>query len=511
MIFLLLVALALATKPSHLSLVCNKNETATKWINGALDSLTVLYQTLFGGWNCNGQLIDACYEEAEKLDASTCINPTDPTCTEGCNLGDQITVDDECCKDEFAAPTMDGESICRTNRKWVSIAVDKLYTAFDEFDKQTTEGYDTAISLACAAETILAAVLESLGSAFLVDGVTYRHIVSPQYQSAFAGSELSSFTTRARTVQSFRDCPHSGDCRDHALVATYTLFRSSVDTLPTGINQLLWPISGTLSNFDKTQLPSDSHCAQIQAFPSISPATNLDWRLPTLGHLDYARVVQSFSRCSGFPVSGCVQGYHDLSINRCCNTLTLIKDIAKTASLLPPGDDAIVYSFVYVAHYQSKFTYEANPTRDNHVEVDILVRTAAADQCVESQVTGTTVLSFEPTYDILSLTPSTSRCVGGPDTGKACSRQNKCGAGLTCTARPGTHKSFCFDGTWWNDALPCDGVVECGYGECYTSDARGNIPYQRVWNENSCDDSSRANNVCNDAKLRAWSYKNIEI
>lgn len=494
-----------ATQPSFLSLACNEADAAQQWINGALDSTLLVLETLFGGWNCDGQLVDACFEETDKIDAITCIEPTNPECFDGCHLENQIVVDDACCKDEFDAPTMDGDAVCRTNRKWLSIAFDKLYAAFEAYDQ---EAYALATELACAAEKIFSAVLQSLGSSFLLDNATYRHIVSPQTSNKYFGTEVTALTTLVRTVQSFRDCTTVG-CHDHVLIATYTLFRTDVDgPVPVGVNQLLWPIGGTMSAFDKTGLPADSHCAITQALPSVTPATNVAYRLPTLGHLDYARVVQSFSRCSGFPVSGCVQGYHDLSINRCCNTLTLVKDIGKTAALLPTDEESPtprVYAFAYVAHFKSKITYESNPARNNEVELDLFVRTAAADACVDSEVVSSVPAASQASSraTTLAMAVGESRCFGGTDSGKQCSARNSCGSGLACVTRPGTKKAYCFDGDWWNEAMPCTPTgSQCPYGDCYGA-VSGTASIEDVWKENSCDDPRRASTICADATLRS--------
>lgn len=501
-----IVACVDASQPNVLSLACSEADAAQQWINGALDATLLVLETLYGGWNCAGQLVDACYEEAAKIDAITCIEPTNPECFDGCHLENQIVVDDECCKNEFDAPTMDGDAVCRTNRKWLSIAFDKLYMALDAYD---AESYALATELACAAEKIFSAVLQSLGSSFLLDVATYRHIVSPQSTNKYDDIEVAALTTLARTVQSFRDCTTVG-CHDHVLIATYTLFRTDVDgSLPVGVNQLLWPIGGTMSAFDKTGLPADSRCAVTQALSSVTPTTNVNYRLPTLGHIDYARVVQSFSRCSGFPVSGCVQGYHDLSINRCCNTLTLVKDIGKTAALLPTNEESPtprVYAFAYVAHYKSKITYESDPTRNNEVELDLFVRTAAADACVDRAVGSSTLASADalaPQVTTLAFASGESRCFGGSDSGKPCTARNSCGSGLACVTRPGTKTAYCFDGDWWNEAMPCTPAgSQCPYGDCYGA-VSGTASIDAVWQENSCDDPRRASFICKDSTLRA--------
>lgn len=516
MFLLVLFVLVSARQPSYLSLSCNSQDRAQQWLDAAQDSVLLTLQTLFGALDCNGQLVDACYEQSEKLDAITCIKPVEPTCFEGCNLDEQIVVDDVCCKNEFDSAYEDEDgAVCRTNRKWISIAFDKIYTAYEEFEKQTEDGYANAISLACAVETILTAVLNSLGSAFLAVDATYRHIVSPQIRVTFSGVQFATVATLVRTVQSFRYCNVPGQCGNHTLIATYTLFRVDVDgSLPPGIGQLLWPIGGTVSAFDKTFLPSDANCARLHAPTTHSPATDPALRLSTLGTMDYARVVQAFSKCSGFPLLGCVQGYHDLAIGRCCNTLALIKDIRALVNQLPQGESdptPRLYSFVYVAHLYSKITYESDPTRNVHVENDIIGRFAAADSCADFEAAvftpASVTLSVEPNA-IMTMAPGESRCVGGSDAGKVCTRTNPCGSGLACTSRPGTKQAFCFDGTWWNQKMPCTlETAQCPYGECYgavSGDSGGQFPFLHISQQNHCDDPERATPVCMDQRVQKW-------
>lgn len=511
-LLLLSFACTRATKPSFLALSCNKADAALMWLNGAQDAALVIVQALFGGVTCDGGLAEACYENAELLDEISCLIARETSCPDGCHLDRHIVLDDECCKyDDEQAFEGGAGSVCRSNRKWISIMFDKLYTAYDEYDKATDDSYALAIELACAAEEIGSSIIPVLNTVFATyPQFIYRHIVSGQKRVSYYDWS-STVSTLVRTVQSFRRDCNADVCTNHTLIATYSLFRTDVDvaTMKVGTHQLLWPIGGTISAFDKTGLPANARCSLIGAPPSRDPPTTESSRMPTLGRLDYARVVQSFSRCSGFPVSGCVQGYHDLAIERCCNTLTLIKDITKAAHLIGKPVSR-VYSFVYVAHINSAITYESDPARDLRVDNDLMVRTATVDQCADAEVTLTVpagvVVSASP-YTVLTLAPGESRCVGGSDSGKICTARNQCGAGLACKARPGAKKSFCFDGTWWNEAMPCTLNSQCPYGECYgavSGDAGGEYPFLHIAKENSCDDPERATAICNDPKVKNW-------
>ena len=500
MLILLLVTLASAARPSQLQIYCNDADRTAAWLQGAFTSMTLIVETLFGGFGCDGHLKSGCYENTAQIDATTCISTESPACDD-CNLEDELAIEDVCCEDTpycGEEPHMDGDSVCRTNRMWLALAFGKLYNATDEYDAQN---YDRAHNLACAAERVLTQVLTSLGSPFVDDAATYKHIISAKETITFEGVS-GDLIVETRTVQAFRQCGET--CGDHRLIATYSLFDlPTVGGLPVGINQLLWPISGTISAFHKTGLPTNSFCALSQAYTTI---TNETHRLSTLGHLDFARVVAGFSRCDGFPVSCCVQGFHDLSEYHCCNTLPLIKDIG---ALLSKAQHPPLYAFAYVAHFKSHYTYEEDPSRSLHIGSDLLLRTAAADQCTDAagNTYAPTSVAFKANRLPQPLAPGESRCVGGSDSGKRCTARNPCGADMACTQKPGSQGAFCFDGTWWNQKMPCSLDAQCAYGDCWGA-ASGHsgtaLPFATIWTENNCDDAETATRVCNDQQVRAW-------
>lgn len=512
LLLLLYVCAASAARPSQLHIFCNATDKAEAWIQGAQTSATLVVQTLLGGFLCNGNVASGCFENAAQIDATLCLSTDGPTCDD-CHLDVHFNITENCCDDEPPAPGEpphnDGDLVCRTVRQWIALSFSKLYEAHTAF---AAGDYALAHDLACAAESALSQVLTALGSPFVADGATYKHIITPAKRATFTDIDQQAVAVVVRTVQAFRQC---GDtCGDHRLIATYTLFQldNGDSPLPVGITQLLWPISGTLSAFHKTGLPHNAFCSLSQE-PAGIVDTVADYRMPTLGHLDFARIVSGYTRCDGFPVSGCVQGFHDLAAERCCNTLPLIKDVGDLVARAPRTDDtpASVFAFAYVAHFRSAISYESLPTRDIDVGSDLVLRIAASDQCTDKAVNSVVpaavqvVLSTRST--IMTLGPGESRCVGGSDAGKPCTARNECGAPLACTAKPGTKTLYCFDGVGWNQKMPCSPASQCPYGECYgavSGDAGGAFPFRHVWDENNCDDPASATQLCFDPRVREW-------
>lgn len=504
MLLLFLVGALAAPLPALLA--CTPADRADAWVTGAQDNVLLTLQTLFGGFNCTGHLVDACFEKAELMDAVTCVS-TVADCDD-CDLEAQLAITDECC--EETEPTVDGDSICRTNRQWIAIAFDKMGVArrtldtcinnLECVDECHAAACENATQFACAASAILEAVLVSLDSEFLAVAATYRHILSPRRTVVFDGTDV---VVSTQTIQSFRDCT-TPVCRNHALVATYTVYSAHTAGLPPGTHQLLWPIGGRVGNFDRTGLPV-GHCSLAEAETTHVPADDPALRLSTLGHLDFARVIPSFQLCGGFPCAGCVRTFNDLSPARCCNTLPIMPNIGAAAQ--PVDDGFVATSTSYVAHYRSAVTYESQPTRDVRVDLKLLVRVAAADMCVDYDVLATTPASalFNTTNRIATLAPGESKCIGGSASGQLCTERNACGTGMACTARPGGG-TYCFDGSWWNAAMPCSGA-QCPFGECYgavSGDEGGAYPYLHVWNENHCDNPLLATSICQDERVREW-------
>lgn len=520
MLSLLLAAgCALARVPTEAQLACDACDRAQMWVHGAQDAALLALQTLFGGHTCAGQTIDACFEHAPQLSTRTCIaKEPGPADCRGCNLLNQIALDACCDVPALEAgdpPFENATTVCRTNRQWLAVGFAKLEGALELHDRCPADasGADAATNLACAAEHIISTVLSSLGTEFTSIDATYRHITSKKRRVSFACGESETLQVLVRTTQSFRACACRDRCPEHALVATYTQFQLAPGyALGVGTHQLLWPIGGTVSAFDKTGLPRDAHCSLRAEPPTRDPAYVPEFRLPTLGRLDFARVVEGFTRCDGMPRNGHVKSFFDLSAERCCNTLPLVADVTAAARLRRNDVDPTVFALVYVAHHQSSITYESDPTRDVAVHASLLLRRAAADLCADCEIASVeplvATLGAAPAVAVERLGAGESRCVGGSASGRPCTAVNECGAGLACTVQPGG-AALCFDGSWWNSAMPCSVAdAQCPYGECYGA-VRGGIvdgalPYAYVWRDNACDEPDRATPICNDALLRAW-------
>ena len=378
-----LFALTLARVPNALFLSCDEQERAYRWLQGAHDSGLLVDQTLFGGFDCHGNQVNGCYEAGPLMDATTCITPhSDDQCPNGCDLVGQIVLDDPCCDVEAIetgeeSHLQDG-AVCRTNRRWIAIGMNKLYAADDAFD---AANYTEAIKLACAAETILSTVLAQLGGWFSDDGITgatYKHQISPKQRVVFPPTENANhLEVVVRTIQSFRDCTTSV-CKNHTLIATYSYFALELDgPLGSGTFQLLWPISGSISAFHRTGLPYNAPCVLAQTPTNHVPQTDPSLRLPTLGHLDFARVVSGFTRCDGFPRNGCIKDFSDLSADRCCNTLPLVKDIDAAHNLLAHDIDPHVFAFVFIGHFMSTVEFDSAITHTVRPDEDLLIRYAA--------------------------------------------------------------------------------------------------------------------------------------
>jgi hypothetical protein len=520
LLILLLAVGALARVPTtELLFACNDSSRSLAWIDGAQDEAIILTMTLFGGFTCAGKLKDGCYEAAgSNLDLNLCISTGDrDSCPYGgCNLtsiGVLVNATTTCC-DDAPQPTDDGPPptlvngcVYRSLREWAAVGYELLERAELAYSAGNTSN---ATSWACGAELILHSVNVALGSPFFGDGADYLHEIEPQRETTFAAY---SFVSRGR--RSYRRCP--GTCGNHTLIATVVTVDVATSTHPTdGTYQLLWPIAGTLPPFDKSHLPPFSQCALITAQTNL-PSPTSAWRLNQLGADDYARVAQGFVRCDGLPRNGHVRGTYNLRPNQCCNALTLIDDLEASARLSPSNNDSTPFSFAYVVHVNSPYTYEAGPAPIN-AQAAFVVRRATNDrQCVDATgtVTAVAALAHADRAKPLTLAPGESRCVGGDDAGKPCDAPNACGAGLACRVRPGANGAFCFDGVGWNSAMPCQvRGAQCAYGECYgavSGDAGGQFPYLHVWQSNSCDDPVAATQLCADPRVREWHLQTNEF
>lgn len=524
-----LISSARATVPTCAILLGCAEEKASSWINGAQDSAIVVLQTLFGGF-LNGKCIAGCFSNLVYLDTTLCIDnnqfPEEKCARDGCNLDRHIEFFDPnkpgCCVacNQALEPNADPPSqvetrVCRSIRQWIAIALNKLEQARDFYDAQD---YENAISYACAAEYILSLVIPQLPADFSGLVATYRHIIGAVKTAAFDPQEdgvaSNDLHVAIRTIQSFRKLQSESV---HSLVATYstvTVLQHLLDS--DGQDQLLWPISGSISSFANTHLSPTNQCFQLDATDDMLAQDDINRRLPDLGDLDYAVVVDAFVRCDAFPRAGNVRRVNDLSFKSCCNTLALVEDLDHAAKLLQDDANPTVVSFVYVAHRLSVVNYEATPTRNVHIEESLLMRIATTTECRDFEPSSITSLALTkailaaPAGIPLTLAPGQSQCVGGDRAGMSCSRHNECGAGLTCKRRKRNSDditAYCFDGAWWNEAMPCsqdEAVNQCPYGECFGAIDGKDSGLAHVWKVNNCDDPELATPLCQDQSLVAW-------
>ena len=497
-------------------------------------------------------------------------------------VGDDDDDEGPGCRAPFTQPHQDRDHkklrVCRTLQQWAAIGVEKLYDALDARDGGR---FANATSLACAAEKLLRLVTDRLPPSF-DDGASYRHQTLGPELAAFdlvggqtSGGEADNATTDlligTRTVRSFRRAADAPANTNHTLIATYIVARVlerslseiSTERAQEGVVELLWPVAGAISAFDKTGLPGDSLCAMADQQTNLQ-AFDATRALPCLGPLDFATVADHFDRCHEFPSSR-LRRYDNLQATSCCSTIVLMADITDkgNGTRFEPRRE----SLGYVAHYRSRCTFEAifaaenstlgnstapnnstsagnstlpnNLVFDPHIETDLVARIAAIDLCLDvlattsidtnvtaSNSTGngttggnTTVAGFAgglavwwraPREGIpITLAPGESRCVGGERPGEQCSVASECGDGRTCRLKPGTTQAFCYDRFAWSESEPCiyaNELTECPYGYCYGAvDGHdgGAYPLLHTYRKNRCDSQNAVIVEC-PPDIMAW-------
>jgi len=395
LLLLAFVALALARQPTCAVLLCNETAHAAAWLAGAEDEYIVLLESVFGGFSVDGRRIGGCFDKTTILNSMVCLERDDfppARCyAKFCDfwrhseLFEQADDDDDDNGRGCSPPSTNEhdhkhkkqQRVCRTLQAWAAIGIDKLYAGLDAFDARN---FTNATSYACVAEKLLSLVTSRLPPVF-DDGSSYRHQVLPAKLAAFdmlSGGGSSNATSNndtndllvgMRTIRSFRRAADAPPGTNHSLIATYVLARvleRSIDETTTeeaqgGITQLLWPVSGSLSRFDKSALPPQTLCAQADQ-PTNLDAFDAARTLPCLGALDFGAVADEFKRCKSFPSSR-IRRYDDLSAASCCSTIVLMADIDDKANgtRFEPRHE----SLGYVAHYRSSCTFEGITSANN--------------------------------------------------------------------------------------------------------------------------------------------------
>jgi hypothetical protein len=461
--------LVTAREPTCAVLFCDAQNATRAWLDAAQTEMLLVTQSLFGGFLENGERRGGC--GVELLDSTVCFDAC--SLTEKCHTANcdwrrhrelfEHSVD-RCCPVEDDDDRADCEcrSVCHRLRKWIDLGIEKLYIAYDLFDAGQ---FNKSTSFACAAERLLSfsyKQFEKADAAFPRRG-TYRHIVGASTNVSFAVGPLlddstSELLVATRPTQSFQGDEHGR----HTMVANYLLAFVLNGTVEKGaVQQLLWPVGGLMPSFDRSSLPQNNECARSGAPTTVMPAFNVSTRLDGVGPHDFAAVVDSVVRCDGFPPPGKTRYYDDLTPSSCCSALVLIADIE-----VAKHDNSV--SLAYIAFRKSRVTFEANETRA--MNVVLYARLAEPGTCIDFAANTTTGADNDTIVLEAESRPvhvGAPRCVGGRNEGALCTRRSECGAGLACRTNPLTHKPLCYDGTWWNEAMPCSvESEECPYGDC---------------------------------------------
>lgn len=538
----LLIAGALATVPEHVVFLCGEGADCARlfvhgWLSAAQEEAARSYHTLNGGWlesECCGP--DAPVNGPEgrvkpfpvDLHAVLCIAhssfPNETCASKKCDFESHPELyQDDCTETE----NPDDDESCRTIESWLDIAKWLLLDAL-EYTEQCE--WDKATSAACAAEFLYRTINEWTLATYSSQSAKlrfinanaraqqrYTHINSPLRTLTF-NSTL--FTTQLRVVQSSRHC---GTCADDSAepvtsLLVYSRTTGDPDTLAT--TQLIWALSGVLSDFG-TLLPFDpaNECG-LQHVHSNLPIFSSARRVPHLSPVDWATV-----RCDGAP-----RETTDLRIESSCPTVLLF------ASLGPGSPDDELHSlaqlqlrdgFAPLAPLAAAQLVEgalalrvATGTGGECHDYSLLLAASVYENCTAVEQPLSAISSEHQSQVPLTLAPGVSRCVGGTADGSECEALSECGVGLACRRKPfePDDVAFCYDGITWHADKPCafaDEDASCPYGSCVgavNGFDGGLFPMLHFHQESECGGEGAGGSACQHDAVASWhKYPNLAL